>query len=63
MLYNAYMPTGKISVMGCIYMKTLLRRKNVFEKSEMTINWVKTLIGEVPEEDIIRIFGHSGITG
>ena len=39
-------------------MKSLLQRKNVFEKSEMTINWIKTLIGEVSEEEIIRIFGH-----
>lgn len=39
-------------------MKAMLRRKNVFERAEITINWVKTLIGETSEVELIGMFGH-----
>jgi hypothetical protein len=36
----------------------MLRRKNVFERAELTLNWCKTLVGEIPELEIVSIFAH-----
>lgn len=58
MLYSAYMPTGILSSSGGINMKAVLQGKDVFQRAEITINRMKTLIGEVPEEEIISTMGH-----